>query len=329
MHLGLFGTISIFITLGLLPSWFWEKCYQPVRQYFRIRSKKVLTIYYDADCGFCTKTMWLIARKLWLPVSVKILQAQSDEKINEEMEREDSFIVITSDGVRHYRADALRHIIKASPILFWTVVIFKIPGVLALTDDLYKNVAKNRLKICVKPKPEKNSAKKLRVVSGIFVSGMFLIALSWNIQTLPGHTDIIPQELKPLVNITRIDQKFDMFAPKPLVDDGWYVIPGILSSGKLVDLFKNGSAVSYEKPLDVSSLYKNQRWQKYMMNLWNRDYEKYRLSYGQYLCRSWNKEHDHSNQLQTFQIIFMRETTLPDYQVPEVVPVTIWDHHCF
>jgi predicted DCC family thiol-disulfide oxidoreductase YuxK len=329
MHLGHFGAISIFITLGLLPTWFWEKVYQPIRQYFRIRSKKTLTIYYDADCGFCTKTMWLIARKFWLPKGVQILQAQSDEKINEEMEREDSFIVITSDGVHHYRADALRHIIKTSPIFFWSSVIFYIPGVLALANYAYKYVARNRLKICVKPKPERSSVKGFRIVKGIFIYGMLLIALSWNIQTLPGHSDIVRNNLRHLADFTRIDQKFDMFAPYPLMDDGWYVIPGVLGSGKVVDLFREGKDVTYEKPSDVSALYKNQRWQKYMMNLWSSDYEKYRLPYGQYLCRNWNSDHYGSNQLQTFQIIFMRETTLPDYQKPDVVPVTIWNHHCF
>jgi predicted DCC family thiol-disulfide oxidoreductase YuxK len=329
MHLGLFGAISIFITFGLLPSWFWENCYQRIREWARMRSKKTLTIYYDADCGFCTKTMWLIARKLWLPRGVAILEAQSDEKINEEMMREDSFIAITSDGMHHYRADALRHIISTSPLFSSSAIIFKIPGVLELTDYFYKNVAKNRLKICVKPKPEKSSKKDLGVIEGLFVSIMLVLALSWNIQTLPNHQYIVPSELSPLVDITRIDQKFDMFAPYPLLDDGWYVIPGVLGNGKNVDLFRDGAQIMYEKPSDVSALYKNQRWQKYMMNLWSSDYEAYRLPYGQYLCRSWNSTHEGSEQLQTFQIIFNRETTLPNYEQPEIVPITIWDHHCF
>lgn len=329
MHLGLFGTISIFITFGLLPTWFWEKCYQPIRNYFRMRSNKTLTIYYDADCGFCTKTMWLLARKLWLPKGVQILQAQSDEHINEEMEKEDSFIVITSDGLHHYRARALQYIIGTSPIAAWSKIIFKIPGVLALTDYIYKKIAKNRLKICIKQKTEKRSKKIFRVIIGIFIFGMLAIGMCWNIQTLPNHSNIVPKAFRPLVDVTRIDQKFDMFAPYPLIDDGWYVIPGVLGNGDSVDIFRDGAPVTYEKPADVSALYKNQRWQKYMMNLWDSSYEEYRLPYGQYLCRNWNGKHPSDKQLQTFQIIFMKETTLPDYEKPKVEPVTIWDHHCF
>jgi hypothetical protein len=32
LHLGLFGIISIVVTLGLLPPWFWEKCITPLRK---------------------------------------------------------------------------------------------------------------------------------------------------------------------------------------------------------------------------------------------------------------------------------------------------------
>ena len=329
MHLGLFGFISIVITFGLLPSWFWEKCYQPVRNYFRMRSEKILTIYYDADCGFCTKTMWLLARILWLPKNVKIIKAQSDAKIYEEMENEDSFIVITEDGMHHYRAEALKYIISVSPIFFFVSYLFKIPKSLEFIDYVYKNIAKNRLKICIKPKPESSTTKNLQIISGVFITLMFIIAFTHNIDSLPGHKGLIPQKLNFLVALTRIDQRFDMFAPYPLVDDGWYVIPGILADGRNVDLFRNGAPVVFTKPIDVAKLYSNQRWQKYMMNLWSNDFEKYRLSYGQYLCRDWNDSHEGKDQLETFQIIYMKETTLPDYEKPTVEPVTIWDHHCF
>ncbi len=106
-------------------------------------------------------------------------------------------------------------------------------------------------------------------------------------------------------------------------------MPGQLVNGTEVDIFRNGAPVSYDKPADVSLLYKNQRWQKYLMNLWLKNYSDYRLSYGKYLCRQWNNSHPANLQLKTFKILFMLEKTKLNYETPEVIPTTVWNHTCF
>ncbi len=329
MHLGLFGMISIVVTLGLLPSWFWDNCFNKVRNYFKDRSRKILTIYYDQDCGFCTKMVYLIARVLWLPQGVKIIPAQSDENINKEMLVHNSWIVETKDGTHYYKGYALREVFRTSPILFFISYIFYIPGIIQLGNFIYEKIANSRMTVCLPEQEEKPKIFIIRFIKNCFIIFMFLYALAWNFQTMPNHQTIITGSWNRLADITRIDQRFNMFAPYPLLDDGWYVIPGKLSDGREVDLFRSGAPVSYDKPKDVQALYKNQRWQKYMMNLWASDYQKYRLAYGQYLCRDWNNSHNGDETLQTFKIIFMKETTLLNYETPKVEPVTIWDHHCF
>jgi hypothetical protein len=124
-------------------------------------------------------------------------------------------------------------------------------------------------------------------------------------------------------------QTWNMFAPKPLSDDGWYVISGRLADGSEVDLFQSwGGIVSYKKPECVSCTYSNQRWQKYMMNLKNDGFKKYRLYYGKYLCSRWNFGVEETKRLQFIEINYMRERTLPDYKTAPVEKIMLWQHSC-
>ena len=65
------------------------------------------------------------------------------------------------------------------------------------------------------------------------------------------------------------------------------------------------------------------------MNIWLSDYSDYRLAYGQYLCRKWNRNQPYESQLLEFDIIFMLEETQLDgrEKIPE--KQTIWEHWCF
>ena len=90
-----------------------------------------------------------------------------------------------------------------------------------------------------------------------------------------------------------------------------------------------GGALRWEKPAEVSAMYPNDRWRKYMMNLWSRAHADHRLYLGRYLCRTWNDGHPPAEQLMTFQIQFMLEPTVAPGEVSQVKKVQLWDHHCF
>jgi hypothetical protein len=124
-----------------------------------------------------------------------------------------------------------------------------------------------------------------------------------------------------------------MFAPYPLRDDGWYVIPGVLQSGKEVDVFRGGAPVSFAKPsaAAIAAQYKDERWRKYLMNLYLAVNSDYRLYYGQYLCRKWNegKAPNDPTQLNTFDIYFMIRTNVLWTQPPQSPKkVLLHSHHC-
>ncbi len=164
-----------------------------------------------------------------------------------------------------------------------------------------------------------------------FVAACLIYVTLWNVRTLDfsRFSRYFPRKWNFVGEFLRIDQFWNMFAPFPLKDDGWYVIPGKLKNGEQVDLFRHGAPVSWEKPADVAALYPNERWRKYMMNLWAQTHTQYRLYFGQYLCRTWNRSHFGQKQLDTFQIVYMQEFTQPPGESPNVVKSPIWDHQCF
>jgi hypothetical protein len=133
----------------------------------------------------------------------------------------------------------------------------------------------------------------------------------------------------------RVDQIWDMFAPNPLRDDGWYVIDATQKNGKHIDLMRNGRPISYERPSadEIYAQYKNERWRKYMMNLYAAQYQPYRLFYGRYLCREWNqalgKSKNDPDAVDTFQIYFLARTNV---EIGVSAPIQHWmlhEHHCW
>lgn len=153
----------------------------------------------------------------------------------------------------------------------------------------------------------------------------------WNLRTTDfgKYSRFFPPDYNWIGYAIRIDQMWNMFAPKPLIDDGWYVIPAHLRGGNEVDLMTEAAPAQWEKPAFVLPSYRNQRWRKYLLNLWERDNSGHRLHFGRYLCRNWNASHTGDETVQTLQIYFMKETTLPKGEVAPVEKVLLWSHDCF
>jgi hypothetical protein len=164
--------------------------------------------------------------------------------------------------------------------------------------------------------------------AGQIIAALFFTYITlWNLHTtkLP-IAKVLPPAYEPVHWFTRLDQNWAMFAPTPMHDDGWFVVPATLRSGKYVDLFQGGKPVSWVKPPVTSHMYPNQRWSKYMMNLWGRPNEPYRTYYCQYLEREWNRTHPPEQEIMSLQLIYMRKETLPNYEPPKPVKVVLWTH---
>jgi vitamin K-dependent gamma-carboxylase-like protein len=158
-----------------------------------------------------------------------------------------------------------------------------------------------------------------------------LFVFSWNITTVSELK--MPERLLPLSYFLGIDQSWGMYAPYPSKDDGWFVIPGTLRGEEQVDLMGVARGdftlrqVSWEKPQYVANTYKNEPWRKYFESILS--YSDQRPHFGRYICREWNARHTGSEELMTFQIVFMLEKTLPDYQNSTPQKKVLRNHDCF
>jgi hypothetical protein len=137
------------------------------------------------------------------------------------------------------------------------------------------------------------------------------------------------QQIDILSRITRLDQSWSIFAPAPPRDDGWHVIVGKLKDGTEIDVL-NGGSVNWEKPTieQRNALYKNMQWRTYFINL-NRGIGKalYPL-YGAYLCRNWNATHPNSQQLESINIHFIHERTVPPGEPQTTEKILPWQQSC-
>lgn len=139
----------------------------------------------------------------------------------------------------------------------------------------------------------------------------------------------VPLEIAYVLRLTQLNLSWSMFAPRPSVDDGWYVIPGRLKGGTWVDLFKNAKEISWKKPLFSGVMYQNFHQMKYMYRLRrSRDRREHLWNFSNFLCRNWNSTHSEEKKLEKLIIYFMRETTLPDYKKPKIEKILLWRHSC-
>ncbi len=335
MRLGLFGAIAIIATLGLLPSYFWDAIINKVKKYFENRAKEGLSIYYDGDCTFCYKISYLLRRILFLSPKTILLPAYANKEIENVMSANNSWVIVDATGNQFLGWQGVITIFSYSPIFKPLSYIFKISLIKKIGGRLYHFVATRRKQVCL-PLPNESTKPSRKLLISIregILLFLVVYIVCWNIDTL-GKTKIINNKSNWVGYVLRLDQQFNMFAPTPLTEDGWYIFPAKLKNGNSVDIFTGGPEVtakplSYVKPEWISYIYQDQRWQKFLMNLWIDKNKKYRLPYGKYICRTWNNVHDGDEKLMTFEMVFMLEKTLPDNKIAPVEPITIWKHSCF
>jgi hypothetical protein len=166
-------------------------------------------------------------------------------------------------------------------------------------------------------------------LSRVTVVGMLAYVLAWNAASIERWNIAFPQNYTWIAHLTRTDQVWNMFSPRPMRDDGWYVMHGKLEDGTEVDVYHaTVGAPSKDKPADVPADYVDQRWRKYLMNLWGKNNSGHRVYYGRWLCRHWSDVHPDLARLQRFQITYMKEQTRKDGTARDVEPSQIWDHIC-
>ncbi|MGF1478096.1 MAG: DCC1-like thiol-disulfide oxidoreductase family protein [Cyanophyceae cyanobacterium] len=335
-RLGIFPFLSTFSWLALIPSSVWDG----LRARIADSRRSGLRIYYDAECGFCKKVVYLIRTFLILP-GTPLLLAQSEPSIYADMQEKNSWVVVDWQEHRHYKWEAIAYVCSLSPLLWFLSPILRWKPLMAIGTKIYETIASNRrfMGKFTAPLKWKPLEVRPRLWFNLITFALLLYVTIWNFRSLA--LSILPRDhlvhqtfrrrtfntLNWFGKVTRLDQSWSIFAPNPPRDDGWYVVRGILDNGREVDIL-SGESPNYDKPTlrQRNALYRNMQWRTYFINLNRAIGQKLYADYGAYLCRHWNSQH--SEQLNTIEVYFMDETTVPPGETQTVTKRTTWEQTC-
>ena len=336
-ELGIFPYLSIVSWLAFIPSSIWSSLASKITT----KERQGLTIYYDADCGFCKKIVYLLRTFLILP-GTPLLIAQDEDSIYEDMQKYNSWVVVDWTGKRHFKWKAIAYVVSLSPLFSPLATILRWQPFMSVGTKFYETIAANR-KLAGKltaPFKFRPLSVEYSLITNIIVSLLLIYTLTWNLRnfsTSLAPNSFIAKTLKRrtfnsidwISRLTRLDQSWSIFAPAPPRDDGWHVISGRLKDGRKINVL-NGDSLSWEKPTrkQRNTLYKNMQWRTYFINLNRSIGRKLYPYYSQYLCRDWNSQHQGNKQLESFEIFFMKERTVPPGEKQNVEKIKHREQSC-
>lgn len=331
LKVGLFPWIDIASVIAFIPPIAWNT----LTVWLKRRRPHPIYIYYDSECSFCYHAVRLMQTFI-VPFNSVLAPATATPAVARAMYQHNSWIIVDPAGKEHFGYEGLQTIIAASPLFHWLSFVLSRPLLKKWGTRAYPLIALHRKTVC---EPTLNQLPTRPWLAGlksfhlptIFVFVCLVYVIAFNISGYPTPIGAMPASVAGLGGLLRLDQKWNMFSPYPLLDDGWYVIPGILRNGTSVDVFRQTADIHWTKPSRVDMDYPNDRWRKYMVNLWAGAENPARLQYGRFLCRRWNTTHPEEEQLMTFTIYFMLERTSLEKGAPPA-PVeqrSLWEHRCF
>ncbi len=154
----------------------------------------------------------------------------------------------------------------------------------------------------------------------------FLDILAWTITSLGSNTSLHwMHQHDALGNTLRLDQRWNLYAPYPRKEHGWPVIPADLADGTQVDLF-TGQPISWEKPRDIGAYFGDDRWRRYLSNLFDDRDPQALQGYADYLVHNWNQGHGGNQKVQTVTVIFMKQVTRPDLTITAPAKDVLYFH---
>lgn len=333
LHIGLFPFIDFMALSLLIPGVLWVGWHKSRAQSQGHARRQKIRLYYDQDCGFCLK-MCLLLRTFLLGDSNEILPAQQYPDIYSIMERENSWVITDPEGKPYIHWHAMAYLFSQrwpfKPI-GW---LMSIPPLLSAGNRTYRWVADNRaLMGTLTSRFLPYRALRLQpTLAGSLIAGVaFYVATSFNIHGLPQVTTYMPRHVDYLARSTRLEQRWDMFAPFPLTLSSYVLIPGKLRNGESVDVYPlTSSKPGWQPPERFYPLYDGYRWRKYLGRVDGHNNNAVRSGLGSYLCRQWNaKAKSRDTQLATLEIVVVTLQTNTEDAPKLENRRRIWRHWCF
>lgn len=172
--LHLVGILSLFV---FIPKEFWQKV-----EKFLPGKNNPLTIYYDENCVFCRKGVFLIQVFFILP-HVSFLPAGSSSAIMEKMRKQQSWLALSGkqyDSLQ-YGFEVLVMLIARSPLLFYIAPFLRTNIISVTGNKLYRIVADNRQKLSAILSFVTDKHYTAARSHSVFFIMCFILLVAWNI----------------------------------------------------------------------------------------------------------------------------------------------------
>lgn len=153
--------------------------------------------------------------------------------------------------------------------------------------------------------------KLLAPTVSVLVSVLAIYQLLENIETLPGKPRVIPEDLRWVGSMLRIDQDWGMFAPYPYKIHGWYVIQTESISGKKEAIQgREPASNGFKRPSSVTSLFRNGHWLSFAIKIYAERPELF-SNWADSICK--NDSTIDGEKLASVDLYFMRLVTEADF----------------
>jgi hypothetical protein len=156
---------------------------------------------------------------------------------------------------------------------------------------------------------------------GRLAATLILVGLAWNVAVLGRWTEAVPRPLSEVCRALRLDQSWRMFAPDPMVRDGWFVVSARLEDESLVDLLREGAPLDWARP-ERFGLGLSDRWKEWLMT--GREKPGHWPATARFLAWRWNRDAPAERALVSLSVVYVEEVTLPGGQAAPPRRVYLW-----
>lgn len=323
--LGLFPVFSTLAIFVFIPSEFWDR----LERKFITERIRNLSIYYDPSCGFC-QHMVIAMNRFLLFDGARLIAADQDDTVHDTLRKENSWVVVDSAGNTALRSHALVMLLTHSP-LFWPFA--KLLGLFtSALDNIYRWLAKNRPEWpSFSPFPNgivSRYSVSISLPATVVAVWCLLYITLFNVHRYDVERIPVPENLRWVSGLFKVDQNWAMFAPAPYRADGWYLIPAELRNGDTLDLFLDGAPINWSRPERTASNFRNTRWSKYLRTIRKGKYLGARKYYLRWLWKNWDDRNPAERRLKRFTMYFMLENNLLNWETEPPRKVTLWHQEC-
>lgn len=106
-------------------------------------------------------------------------------------------------------------------------------------------------------------------IASVICCGIITFLLLWNVRHALRQENpwYLPKSLNWIGRVTRLQQRWSLFAPRVNTTDGWMIAEATLKNGNQVDLLNHGAVVDFTRPAKIESRIQSCRERTYLLYL--------------------------------------------------------------